>query len=59
MEHDRLTDKTDDTDGSDEGLTNDELTDARLRADGLDPDSVPDITDPKQWRTIPKEGGAA
>ena len=33
--------------------------DETLRAEGIDPDSVGDITDPEQWRTMHKEGGGA
>ena len=33
--------------------------DETLRDAGIDPDTVGDITDPEQWRKMPKEGGGA
>ena len=33
--------------------------DETLRDAGIDPATVGDITDPEQWRKMPKEGGGA
>ncbi|GAC1309656.1 MAG: hypothetical protein NVS2B3_09290 [Vulcanimicrobiaceae bacterium] len=36
-----------------------EKADETLREAGIDPATVGDITDPEQWRKMPKEGGGA
>lgn len=52
-------DENDPSAKADDSEARDQKANETLRDAGIDPDTVGDITDPEQWRKMPKEGGGA